>query len=114
MPVLATVVCDMMVPALGASRHMPAECFGSAGFYRRHHFELAETDMTRIGLPICRTILPKDISYLQLWARQPPGPLLQSPPDSVILQLLQHLIRADGAPDCLGRNMGVARRRAEL
>ena len=126
MPVLTTVVRDVMVAALGASRHMAAECLGSASLYGRHHFELAETDMTRIGLPICRTILPKDISHLQPRATarqsllaamrggQPPGPLLQSPPDSVILQLPQHLVRADRAANGFGRDMCVARRRAEL
>ena len=126
MPVLTTVVRDVMVAALGASRHMAAECRGSASLYGRHYFELAETDMTRIGLPICRTILPKDISHLQPRATarqsllaamrggQPPGPLLQSPPDSVILQLPQHLVRADRAANGFGRDMCIARCRTEL
>lgn len=103
-----------MVAAFGASRHMPAERLGSAGFNRRHHLQLAVTDMTSIGPPTCRTIPPKDICDLQAWARQPPGPSLQSPPDGVFLQLLQHLGGADGATNGFGRDMGVARRRAEL
>lgn len=103
-----------MVAAFGASRHMPAESFGSAGFNRRHHLELAETDMTRIGPPPRGAIVPKDICDLQPWARQPPGPLLQPSPDGVILQLLQHLIRADSAANGFGRDMRVARRCAKL
>ena len=100
--------------AFGAGSDMPPERFGSAGLYRRHHLQLAETDMTGIGPPICRPIVPKDVSDLQLRARQPPEPLLQSSPDGVILQLLQHLIGADGAANGLSRDMRVARCRAEL
>jgi hypothetical protein len=33
-PVLAGIVSDVLVVALGASRHMPSERLGSAGFYR--------------------------------------------------------------------------------
>ncbi len=77
-----------MVIAFGAGSYMPTERFGSASFYRRHHFELAETDMTCLGPPICGSILPKDVSNLQPGALQPPEPLLQSPPDGVVLQLL--------------------------
>ena len=85
MAVLAAVIGDVVVIAFGARGNMPAESFGSAGFNRRHHFKLAETDMPRIGPPICRTIVPKDICNLQPGARQPPELLLQSPPDCVIL-----------------------------
>ena len=49
MPVLALIVRDVMVAALGARRHMPAERLGSAGLYRRHHFELAQTDMPALA-----------------------------------------------------------------
>lgn len=114
MPVLARVIGDVVVIAFGAGSYMPTERFGSAGFNRRYHLELAETDVTRIGLPICRTILPKDISDLQPWARQPPEPLFQSSPDGVILQLLQHLVWADSAADSLSRNMRIARGCAEF
>ena len=92
MPVLATVVSNVLMVALGAGRHMPAERLGSASLYRRHYLELAEADMPRVGPSICGTMVPKDVCDLQPWARQPPGPLLQSPPDGVILQLLQHLV----------------------
>lgn len=103
-----------MVAALGTPCHMPAERFGSAGFDGRHHFELAETDMTRIGLPICRPILPKDVSYLQPWARQPPESLFQPSPHGMILQLFQHLVGADGAADGFGGDMGIPSRCTEL
>lgn len=98
-PVLARVIGDVMVAAFGTPRHMPAEHLGPAGLYSRHQLELAETDMTRIGPAICGTIVPKDVSDLQPWARQTPEPLLQSPPNGVVLQLFQHLIRADGPAD---------------
>ena len=93
---------------------MPTERFGSAVFNGRHHFELAETDVTRVGPSICGAISSKDVSDLQLRARQPSRPLLQTSPDGVILQLLQHLVGADSAADSLGRDMRIARRRAEL
>lgn len=93
---------------------MPSERLGPARLYRRHHLELAEADMTRVSPSICGTMVPKDVGDLQRWARQPPEPLLQSSPDGVILQLLEHLIRADGPAYSLGRNMRVARCRAEL
>ncbi len=103
-----------MVIAFGAGSDMPPERFGSAGLYRRHYLQLTETDMTGIGPPICGSILPKDVSDLQLRARQPPRPLLQTSPDGVILQLLQHLVGADGAADGLGRDVCITRRSAEL
>lgn len=64
-PVLARVVRDVVVITFSASRHMPAECFGSTGLNGGHHFELTETDMTRIGLPPRRAICTKDVSDLQ-------------------------------------------------
>ena len=54
--------------ALCAGRHMPAERLGSAGLNGGHHFELTETDMTRIGPPPRRAVHAKDVSYLQLRA----------------------------------------------
>ena len=44
---------------------MPAECFGSTGLDRGHHFELTEADMPCIGLPPRRAICTKDVSDLQ-------------------------------------------------
>tara|TARA_R110000796_G_scaffold14517_1_gene47438 strand:- start:18504 stop:18728 length:225 start_codon:yes stop_codon:yes gene_type:complete len=43
--------------------------------------------MPCIGPSPRRTITSEDISDLQLWAGQPPGPLLQPSPHGVILQL---------------------------
>lgn len=103
-----------MVIAFSAGGHMPTERFGSAGFNGRHHLELAETDVTGIGPSICGAISSKDVGDFQLRARQPPRPLLQTSPDGVILQLLQHLVRADSAADGLGRDVCISRRRAKL
>ncbi len=104
----------MVVIAFGAGSHMTTERFGSAGLNRRHHLELAEADMAQVGRPPRGAISSKDICDLQSWAGQPPELLLQPPPDGMILQLLQHLVGADGAANGLGRDMRVARRRAQL
>jgi hypothetical protein len=50
---------------------MPAERLGSAGFYRGHHFELAQTDMSRIGPPPRRAMGAEDVSNLQFWQGHP-------------------------------------------
>ena len=65
MSIFARVIGDVLMAALGAGRHMPAECFGSAGLNGGHHFELAETDMSSIGLPPRRTMGAEAVSYLQ-------------------------------------------------
>ena len=67
MPILAGVVGDVLMAALGAGRHMPAERLGSAGLNGGHHFELAEADMSAIGLPPRRAMGAEDVSNLQLW-----------------------------------------------
>jgi hypothetical protein len=67
-PVLAGIIGDVLVSAFGASRHMPTERLGSAGFYRRHHFELAQANMPRICLSPRRTMRTEDISNFQLGA----------------------------------------------
>ena len=43
MSILARVIGDVVMAALGAGRHMPAERLGSAGLNGGHHFELAES-----------------------------------------------------------------------
>ena len=68
----------MMVAALGAARHMPAKRFGSAGFNRRHHLELGQADMPRIGLPPRRTVSSEDASDLQPGPGQRPDRSLQT------------------------------------
>ena len=66
MAVLAGIVRDMLVVALRARCHMPAECFGSADFNGGHHFELRQADMSLVGLPPYRSILLENVSDLQL------------------------------------------------
>ena len=85
-PVLAGVVGDVMVAALGAARHMPAERLGPAGLDRRHHLELGEADMPRIGLPPRRTMGAEDVSDLQLWPGHRPRALLQPSSQGLVLQ----------------------------
>lgn len=70
-PVLAGIVSDVMVAALGAPGHMPAERFGPAGLDRRHHLELGKADMPRIGPPPRGTMGAEDVSNLQLWPGHP-------------------------------------------
>jgi hypothetical protein len=53
------------VITFSASRHMPAECFGSTGLNGGHHFELTETDMPHIVPPPRRAMHAKDVSDLQ-------------------------------------------------
>ncbi len=45
--------------AAGAPGHMPAESLGPAGFDGRHHLELGQADMPRIGLPPRRAMVRK-------------------------------------------------------
>lgn len=93
---------------------MPAECLGSAGFYRGHHFKLGETDMPSIGPPPRRAVLSKDVSNLQLRSEHRPRASLQPSPERMILQLLEPLEGAGRIADCLRGDMGIARRRAQL
>ena len=72
-PVLAAVVRDVLMVALGASRHMPAERLCSAGFNGGHHFELRQAVMSLVCLPPCRTILLENVSNLQRWLGQLTG-----------------------------------------
>ena len=67
MPVLAGIIGDVVMPALGAGRHMPAERLGPAGFDRRHDLELGQADMPGIGPPPRGAVGAKDVSNLQLW-----------------------------------------------
>ena len=72
-PVLTGIISDMAVVTLGTCRHMPAERFGSAGFDRRHHFELRQADMSLVGPPPRGTVLLENVSNLQLGAGHYPG-----------------------------------------
>jgi hypothetical protein len=57
----------MVVAAFGASGHVPAERLGPAGFNRRHHLQLGQADMPRVGLPPRRTMGTEDVSQFQRW-----------------------------------------------
>jgi hypothetical protein len=71
-PVLAGVIGDVVVAALGASRHMPAESLGSTGLDRRHDLELGQADMPGIGPPPHGAVFTEDVSDLQLLTGHPP------------------------------------------
>jgi hypothetical protein len=72
MAVLTGVVRDVLMVALCAGGHMPAERLGPAGLNGGHHFELAVADMPSIGPSPRRTIGAEDISDLQLRFGQVP------------------------------------------
>ena len=107
-PVLAGVVGDVMVAAFDTARHMPAKRLGPAGFNRRHHLQLGQADVPRIGLPPRRTIGTKDVSQVQRWPGHPRTRSLQASLHRLILQLGQHLVGADGIPDRLGGHVGIS------
>jgi len=60
----AAVIGDLRVQAVLAAHDMPAESRRAAALDRRHHLQLAETDMTGIGLPPCRAMVAEDIRDL--------------------------------------------------
>ena len=72
MPVFARIISDVLVIALGARSHMPTKHLGSAGLDCRHHLELAQANMARIGPPPRRTIVAEDVSNLQFRFGQVP------------------------------------------
>src|SRR5258707_15244939 len=65
MPITATVIGDLRVQAALAAHDMPAESRRAATLDRRHHLQLAETDVTCIGLPPSRSMVAEDIRDLQ-------------------------------------------------
>src|ERR1700722_6372647 len=65
MPVTAAVVGNGGVTAVLTALDMAAESRGAAALDRRHYLQLAETDMTGIGLPPCRAMVAEDIRDLQ-------------------------------------------------
>src|SRR6266404_8099323 len=65
MPVTATVIGDLRVQAVLAAHDMAAESHRAATLDRRHHLQLAETDVTCIGLPPSRSMVAEDIRDLQ-------------------------------------------------
>src|ERR1700726_3837235 len=65
MPVTAAVVGNGGVTPALTALDMAAEGRGAAALDRRHYLQLAETDMTGIGLPPCRAMVAEDIRDLQ-------------------------------------------------
>lgn len=107
MSIFAGIIGDVVVIAFGARGHMPAKRLCSAVLNRRHHFELAQADVTGIGLPECRAVPSKNVSDLQCRAGQCPRQLLQASFKGLILQASQHLVRADRILDGFGGDVGV-------
>src|SRR5215467_9256599 len=117
MSVAARVIGDLRVGALVvlAARDMAAERCRAAVLDRRHHLELAETDVAGIGLTPCRSLAAENIRDLQhrtghrrRWLRrQRVFPLLSG----LLARLRQEIERALDARDHTGRDAGVARRR---
>ncbi len=67
---LAGVVGDVVEAALGISGHMPAERLGPSGLDGRHHLELGQADMARMGL-LPRRAMGAVVSQLQLGPGHP-------------------------------------------
>ena len=65
MPVTAAVIGDLRVQAVLAAHDMAAERRRAAALDRRHYLQLAEADVTGIGLPPCRAMVAEDIRDLQ-------------------------------------------------
>src|SRR5712675_1035050 len=65
MPVTAAVIGDLRVQAVLAAHDMAAESHRAAALDRRHHLQLAETDVTCIGLPPSRSMVAENIRDLQ-------------------------------------------------
>ena len=55
----------MAVPAVLASRDMPAKRCRAAGFDRRHRLKLAEADMAGVSVTPCSPMVAEDIRDLQ-------------------------------------------------
>ena len=53
--------------AVLAARDVSAQSRRAAALDRRHHLQLAETDVTCIGLPPSRPMVAEDIRDLQSW-----------------------------------------------
>src|SRR5258708_3499661 len=56
----ATVIGDLRVRAVLAAHDMAAKSCRAAALDRRHHLQLAETDVTCIGLPPSRSMVAED------------------------------------------------------
>src|SRR5260370_16036933 len=114
MPVATGVIGDLGMAALLvlAARDMAAERRGAAVLDRRHHLELAETDMAGIGPAPRRAVVAEDVRDLQRWTRH------ARRASSGRLDLLNltgdMLQRADDLLDRLGGDARVERRGVEF
>src|SRR6266849_429952 len=65
MPITAAVIGDLRVRAVLAAHDMAAESCRAAALDRRHHLQLAETDVTCIGFTPSRSMVAEDIRDLR-------------------------------------------------
>ena len=97
-----------------AARDMAAERRRAAALDRRHHLELAEADMTGIGLAPRRPVAAEDIRDLQRWTR-PWRAAAQAGGSSFFVSVgAEPVERAHDVADRVGGDLGVERRRVEL
>src|SRR6202165_689808 len=65
MPITAAVVGDLRVQAVLATRDMAAKSCRAAALDRRHRLQLAEADVTCIGLTPSGPVVAEDVRDLQ-------------------------------------------------
>src|SRR5467141_4673156 len=65
MPVTAAVIGDLRVQAVLAAHDMAAESRRAAALDRRHHLQLAKTEVASIGFTPSRSMVAEDIRDLQ-------------------------------------------------
>ena len=65
MTIATGIVGDMAMAAIFAGRDMTAEGDRAANLDRRHRLELAEADMTSVGVTPCSTMVAEDIRDFQ-------------------------------------------------
>jgi hypothetical protein len=73
MTIPAAIEGDDRLRATFATRDVPTERCGATALDGGHHLELAEADMTRIGLTPCWAMIAEDIRNLQSWANHAAG-----------------------------------------
>jgi hypothetical protein len=106
----AAVVGDLRVRAILTALDMAAESDRAAALDRRHHLQLAEADMTGIGLPPYRAMVAEDIRDLQNWM----GHQRRASSGRLVLLVDEMIERAFDVADRIGGDLGVARRGVEL
>src|SRR4030088_1559784 len=65
MPITAAVIGDLRVRAVLAAHDMAAESHRAAALDRRHHLQLAETEVASIGFTPSRSMVAEDIRDLR-------------------------------------------------